>query len=61
MTGVCYRKNHERGLWFEIQTLEDRANALERRGEDASFERELIEEYKKYRPEDYDDMLDMQS
>jgi hypothetical protein len=59
--GECHKKYNERGIEFEIKTLEDRAAALEKRGEDASFERLLIKEYKKYRPGDYCNKSDGQA
>ena len=59
--GESRKKGKERGLWYEIACLEDVIEAKEKSGQDASFEKELLEAYKKSKPEDYHKMLDGQS
>jgi len=56
--GECRKKGKERGLWYEIKCLEDAIEAKEKSGKDASFEKMLLKEYRKYKAEDYDRMLD---
>lgn len=56
--GECHIKGKERGLWFEIKCLEDTIKAKEKSGQDAFFEKELLEVYRKYRPEEYNRSLD---
>ena len=59
--GACYKKGHERGLWFEIKCLEATIEAKEKNGQDASFEKEILESYRNFSSEDYDRMLDGRS
>jgi len=56
--GECRKKGKERGLWFEIKCLEDTIEAKGKVGKDASFEKEILEAYRKYRTEDYNKIRD---
>lgn len=49
MDGTCYKKNKERGIWFQIQCVKDIVERKEANGEDASFERELLEAWSKHK------------
>jgi len=48
MGGICYQKNNERGPWFEIKCTKEVIINKEARGENANFERELLESWAKY-------------
>lgn len=48
MGGNCYAKNKERGPWFELQELRQAIRAIEARGGDASFERDLLKSWLSY-------------
>ena len=58
---VCYRKGYERGLWLEIQTMEDYIKSKESKGQDSRFERELLKSWKKYSERDYDKLAGLHS
>jgi len=45
---VCYQKGKERGPWYEIQCVKEVIVNKEARGEDATFERELLKSWSKY-------------
>ena len=45
---ACHRKNKERGPWYEIQCVKNDIISKESRGEDASFERDLLQSWAKY-------------
>ena len=45
---VCKRKGFERGPWYEIQSVKEVIIAKEVKGEDASFERDLLKSWAKY-------------
>lgn len=47
--GVCYTKGKERGAWFEIKCIADIVRSKESKGKDASFERDLLKSWSKYR------------
>ena len=44
----CYQPGKERGLWYEIKCLELTINGKECAGEDASFERDLLQSFRAY-------------
>jgi len=44
----CYQKGKEHGPWYEIKCTADVIRSKEARGEDASFERELLRSWAKY-------------
>jgi len=46
--GECHQKGRERGSWYEIKCTQDVIRNKEARGEDASFERELLKSWAKY-------------
>ena len=46
--GICYQKGRERGPWYEIKCTKAVIVNKEGRGEDASFERELLKAWSKY-------------
>jgi len=45
---VCYRKGYEKGPYFEIKCVQDIIVSKEAKGEDATFERRLLESWSKY-------------
>ena len=45
---ICHQKGRERGPWFEIESIQEVIVNKEARGEDASFERELLKSWSKY-------------
>lgn len=45
---MCKRKGFERGPWYEIKCVKDCIISKEAKGQDASFERELLEAWSKY-------------
>jgi len=53
MAGVCKIKGRERGLWFEIQCLQNNIISKTARGKDCSFEKKILKSYKNYSEEDY--------
>ena len=55
MAGICYRKGYEKGLYFEIKCLEDVVASKEKRGVDATFEKDILKSYRKYSEKDYAD------
>ena len=57
MSGICYRKGHERGLWFEIKCIEECIAIRKELGKDVSFEKKILQSYKKYSEKDYADGL----
>ena len=57
MSKPCYRKGFERGLWFELKAITEVIAAKKARGEDASFERELLKAYRKCTETDYERLL----
>ncbi len=48
MGGNCHQKGKERGYWFEVQCVKNDIISKESRGEDASFERNLLKSWGKY-------------
>ena len=46
--GVCYKKNFEKGAWFQIKCVRDNIISKESRGHDASFERSLLKSWSSY-------------
>jgi len=44
----CYRKNFERGLWYEIKCIENTIRRKLARGADASFEQDILTGYRHY-------------
>ena len=46
---VCYRKSRERGAWFEVKSVQDVVRSKEEKGEDATFERELLKSWVNYK------------
>ena len=53
MAGICYAKNRERGLWFEIKCLEENIALKERMGKDTSFEKSILKSYRQYSEREY--------
>lgn len=45
---ICKIKGRERGPWYGIQCVKNDIISKESRGEDASYERELLESWAKY-------------
>jgi len=45
---ICLRKGRERGPWYEIQCVKNDIISKESRGEDASYERGLLNSWAKY-------------
>ena len=45
---ICYQKGRERGPWYDIKTVKDVVISKESRGEDASFERDLLKSWSHY-------------
>lgn len=54
MGGVCYKKNQERGLWFEIKKLEELIANDTIDEEYRKFCKKLLRSYKKYSQKDYE-------
>jgi hypothetical protein len=54
--GSCHTKGKERGAWYEIQTVRDVILRKEAKGEDATFERDLLKAWSKY--PGYEDALE---
>ncbi len=44
----CKTKGKEQGAWFEIKSVADVIKGKESRGEDATFERDLLKSWSKY-------------
>jgi len=53
MSGVCYKKGSERGLWYEIQCIQEVIDSKTSRDEDCTLEKKLLKSYKKYTEVDY--------
>ena len=53
MGGICKIKGREKGLWFEIQCLQNDIIRKTGRGEDCDFEMKILKSYKKYSERDY--------
>ena len=47
-TRVCYQKDNEQGIRFEIKCVKDNILSKEAKGQDASFERGLLKSWSKY-------------
>jgi len=45
---VCYQKGKERGPWFEIKCVRDVIINKAARGENATFERDLLKSWAEY-------------
>jgi len=45
----CRAKGKEQGVWFEIKCIADVIRSKEARGEDASFERNLLRSWSRYK------------
>jgi len=45
---VCYQKGKERGPWFEIKCVKEIILSKEIKGEDATFERNLLRSWSEY-------------
>lgn len=45
---TCHQKGREKGRWFEIESVKQVIINKEARGEDATFERNLLKEWAKY-------------
>lgn len=43
--GTCYKKNKERGAWYELYCIRRTIAGLESRDQDATFEREFYESW----------------
>ena len=50
---LCYRKNEEVGLWYEIKCLEGVIANKTARGEDCKFEKGLLKSFRNYSEADY--------
>jgi len=48
---VCYSKGSEKGLYYEIKTVED--VIANKKGKDCSFEKSLLRSWRKYTEADY--------
>ena len=48
MGGACHHKGRERGPWYEIKCVREVIFEKEANGEDTSFERGLLKDWKKY-------------
>ena len=46
---VSHKKNEEKGNWYQIKCVKDVVTNKEARREDASFERELLMSWSKYK------------
>jgi len=53
MGGVCYKEGSERGLWYEIQCIQEVIDSKTSRNENCDFEQKLLKSYKKYTEADY--------
>ena len=53
MGGICYRKNFERGLHFEIKCLQDLLDSPTAREQDKVLAKKLIKVYRGYSEKDY--------
>ncbi|KKK63321.1 hypothetical protein LCGC14_2995460 [marine sediment metagenome] len=53
MGGICYKRYAEKGLWFEIQSIQKTIDIKEKQGKDASLEKSILKAYKKLTEEDY--------
>uniref|UniRef100_A0A6M3JNX8 Uncharacterized protein n=1 Tax=viral metagenome TaxID=1070528 RepID=A0A6M3JNX8_9ZZZZ len=49
MGGISNHKNRERSVSYEIRSIADNIRSKESRGEDASFERKLLESWAGYK------------
>ena len=58
MGGICYRKNNERGLWFEIKCTEDVIRNKKKRGEDCKHEKKVLKSLQKLTEGDYSNQAD---
>lgn len=61
MPGICYKKGSERGLWFEIKSIEEIIAIKKDLGKDTSFEKRLLRSYKKYSETEYAKRASLQS
>lgn len=48
MGRACFRKGFERGPWYEIKCEVDIIKSKEAKGQDASFERDLLKAWSGY-------------
>ena len=55
MSGICYHRGSEKGLWYEIRCIEQDIASKKKRNVDCRFEKELLKSYKKFTEEDYRD------
>ncbi len=46
---ICYQKGKERGPWFEIKCVRETIMSKEAKGEDATFERNLLKAWSEYK------------
>ena len=53
MGGICYKRYTEKGLWFEIQSIQKTIAIKEKQGKEASVEKGILKAYKKLTEEDY--------
>lgn len=44
---VSYRKGYERGMWYEIKTLEDTIKLKQEMGKNTDFEKGILKSYKR--------------
>ena len=50
---VCYQKNKEKGLWFEIKCLEELIASMAVPEKEKVFAKKLLRSYKKYAEADH--------
>ena len=50
---VCYKKNEEVGLWYELRCLEDVIASKTAKSEDCKLEKGLLKSFSNYSEADY--------
>ena len=55
MAGLCYRKYHERGLWFEMKCLEELIASPTARENDKELAKKILKAYKQLSEKDYNE------
>lgn len=58
MAGICYRKGYEKGLWYEIKTLEDLIHNPQAGEKDREYAKTLVRAYRKLSEKDYQRAID---
>ncbi len=48
MSGRDNRKNKQRGIWYELESVKNDIISKESKGEDASYERKLLKSWTEY-------------